>query len=85
MVLSLTLAAIIFIPIIAILGVSPQGATIIGEKGTWTNIVNATTWNTYSTVHAAYGLSSILIFIVPCAILITLLVYALYRTEPKRT
>lgn len=69
--LSLLIAVVVFVPLIAIVGISPLGPQSIGEKGTLTNEMNTTFWSTYS----SFGLVPMaLLFISGGAVLLLLLV-----------
>jgi len=77
MILSLVIAGITFVPIIGIVGISPQGGSIIGGAETMTSAANTTFWTTYN----AFGLSSIILIIAPCTIAFAVLIAVLRKIE----
>lgn len=79
MILSLGIAAMIFVPMVAMVGISPMGADLLGGEGTITHVANATLWNAY----ASFGLSMIIPIVVGAGCLILGLVLILRKVEPK--
>lgn len=61
-ILSLVLAAMIFVPAIGYIGISEIGEAALGGEGTITHATNATFWNTYA------SLGSLPLFIVMLSI-----------------
>lgn len=70
------MAAIVFVVIIAVIGVSEMGEMAIGGKGSISGYANATTWAAYNT----FGFPLVLLISTIVVILFSLMVYALSKT-----
>ena len=76
--LSLALAVVILVPLIALTGISPIGKQSIGSSPTMT-YTNATVWALHSNTYASFGLNLFLIII-----LVALAVFGLFIFSTKK-
>lgn len=75
--LSLLLAALLFVPVIGIIGISEIGEQAIGAEGTVTHVMNTTLWSTTS----ALGITPFMIIIVGAAIVLLIcMTYSVKRS-----
>jgi hypothetical protein len=73
--LSLALAVVILVPLIALTGISPIGKQSIGSSPTMT-YTNATMWALHSNTYAGFGLNIFLIIVAVALAVLGLLIYS---------